>query len=267
MAALPRTARETSDSLIYHVMLRGNNREPIFTDNRDIDIFLQKLAAVKEKFSFKIYGFCFMVNHVHLCLKESESGLISKFMHDLETSYVAWYNIKHTRCGHLFQGRFKSKPVESSDYLVNVIRYIHLNPVNAGMCKYAADYVDSSYGAYVGNDPGLIDRDDIFDIIAPDEFAAFHEGEIDRDDLKFLKMPDEPGPRVAKEDAVEAMQSLSGCMDGLQMMGLGMDKVFEIIKKFRQKGLSYRQIADFIKRGKSTVYRWANACQEDSGSG
>ena len=240
-------------------MLRGNNREAVFNTEAEKQMFLRKLAAVKAKYSFKIYAFCFMVNHVHLCVREREKGLLSKFMHELETAYVVWYNISHSRCGHLFQGRFKSKPVNDNEYFVNVIRYIHNNPVKAGRCKTAAQYSDSSYRCYYEEDPGLIDRDEVFGIICPEEFAAFHNNEIDREDLKYLEMAETLMPRVAKEDAIEEMRLISDCMDGLQLLGLGMDKVFEIIKKFRQRGLSYRQIAEFVMRGKSTVYRWAKS--------
>ncbi len=256
---MPRTARKISDLKLYHVMLRGNNREDVFCSRRDILIFLLKLAEFKNKFQFKIYAYCFMVNHVHLCLRESEKGQLSKFMHALETSYVTWYNISKSRCGHLFQGRYLSKPINDMNYFVSVIRYIHNNPVNAGKCKSAGEYGDSSYNCYFDEDPGIIDRDDVFEVIKPDEFAAFHNKEIDRDELEFIRMPGAQAPRVAKEDAGEIMQSISGCSDALQLMDLGMDEVIKIIEKFRKKGLSYRQIADFIKRGKSTVYRWVKA--------
>lgn len=257
-----RIARAMSSSGDYHVMIRGNNREKIFKKRRDMRKFLDIIQSVKDRYGFKIYAYALMPNHVHLLLHEPEMGLIGMFMHDLETSYAAWFNIVHGRTGHVFQGRYKSLPVEDNEYFVNIVRYIHQNPVKAGLCIKPGDYAYSSYRSFFKKDAGIIDRDDVFKLIAPEEFEAFNEKEIARNDLKFLRIGDNPEPRVADEDAAGEMRSISACVDGAQLLGWSMYEIFKILRKFRKRGLSYRQIADFFARGKSTVFRWVKAADE-----
>lgn len=253
-----RKARKISSTGIYHIMLRGNNREQVFLSGRDTNVFLAILEQQKIKHNMKMYGFCLMPNHVHLAVKEPEAGLISKFMHGLETAFTKWYNIEHEKCGHVFQGRFKSEPVETIEYLANLIRYIHNNPVKAHMCNHPGQFSASSYLLYFTDDPGIIDRDDVFEIISKEDFAAFHNKELDAEQLKFMEMEDEFQPRVVNDKALETIKTLSDCENGMRLLGLGMDKIREVFLACRKRGLSYRQIGDFVKKGRSTVLRIVN---------
>ncbi len=116
---MPRTARKRSESGIYHIILRGINRQAIFNDDEDRKKFKDTLRRYKEVCEFYLYGYCFMGNHLHLLLSVGHEPL-EQIMR---------------RIGNLFQDRFKSEPVESDAYLLTVLRYIHLNPVKAGMVK------------------------------------------------------------------------------------------------------------------------------------
>ena len=129
---MPRQARRKSKSGIYHVLLRGINRQQIFEDNEDFEMFLQVLKDCKAISECKLFAYCLMGNHIHLLVQESKEP-IGQFMKRILTRFVYWYNVKYQRVGHLFQDRFKSEPVENDSYFMTVIRYIHQNPLKAGL--------------------------------------------------------------------------------------------------------------------------------------
>lgn len=134
----------------YHIINRGNSGEEIFKSERDKEIFLEYLAKAAERFSLIIHTYCLMSNHYHLLIETSQPNL-STAMQWINVSYVAYYNRKRRRSGHLFQGRFKSILIDADQYLKHLSRYIHLNPVRARMVKFPAEYKWSSYSAFIGN--------------------------------------------------------------------------------------------------------------------
>ena len=150
---MPRHARQVSKTGIYHIMLRGNERRDIFRDDDDKAAFLDFLCKKKVEEGCLVYAYCLMDNHVHLVVKEGANG-IAKLMKRIGTSYVAYYNHKYKRIGHLFQDRYKSENVETDSYLLTVIRYVHQNPEKAGIGK-SEDYRWSSYQAYVSRLGGI----------------------------------------------------------------------------------------------------------------
>lgn len=144
---MSRQAREKSWSGIYHVMSRGINRQDIFIDEEDSKRYLETLGRVKQNRGIEVYGYCLMGNHVHLLIKEGTEG-ISVAMKSIGTGYARWYNWKYDRSGHVFQDRYKSEAVEDEAYLFTVIRYIHLNPIKAGLAKNPESWEWSSCRAY-----------------------------------------------------------------------------------------------------------------------
>ena len=144
---MPRTARETSCTGIYHVILRGINRQNIFEDDEDKMKFLLILREMKEQCGFSLYAYTLMSNHVHLLIKVGDQPLEHVFKR-IGGKYVYWFNKKYQRTGHLFQDRFKSEPVEDEEYLLTVICYIHYNPLRGGLCP-DLNYKYSSYGDYI----------------------------------------------------------------------------------------------------------------------
>jgi len=113
---------------IYHVMSRGNGRQKIFRDERDYGRMLVGLESTVDKFGFELFSFVCMPNHIHLFFRTPKPNL-SKGMQYLLSGYANWFNTRHRRPGHLFQGRFKGELIEYEQYFWNVSRYIHLNPV------------------------------------------------------------------------------------------------------------------------------------------
>ena len=145
---MTRQPRLSSQSGIYHVMLRGVNRQQIFEDDDDYRKFimiLHDMTSPKDELKRPLpprcafYAYCLMPNHVHLLIQEKEEKL-SKTVKQIASRYAMYYNNKYEHFGHLFQDRFKSEPVESYSYFLTLIRYIHQNPVAGRLCQRVEDY-------------------------------------------------------------------------------------------------------------------------------
>lgn len=176
---MARKPRIRSSLNLYHIIIRGINKQDIFLDEQDKNKFLKELLKTKEKFEFKLYAYVIMPNHVHLVIKEEEVE-ISKIMHRIKLSYSEYLNAKYNRVGHVFQGRFNSKNIEDEEYLKTVIRYIHLNPDKVGIGKYNR-YKWSSYNSYVNkNKDNIVDTLDILNLFSEENnaiimFENFHK--------------------------------------------------------------------------------------------
>lgn len=168
---MPRKARERSASGVYHIMMRGINRQQIFLDNDDRDRFLFTIKQFKVQGRFEIYAYCLMGNHIHLLLKEL-SDTVGQVMKRICGSYVHWYNKKYSRVGHLFQARFRSEAVNDITYLMTVFRYIHHNPLKAGYTAAIEDYEWTSYHDYVRPWPYVADIGFMLQMFAHDKEEA-----------------------------------------------------------------------------------------------
>ena len=152
---MPRTARaKKSSDGIYHIITRGNEKREIFCADEDYFRFLDILTRAQNRYGFNIYAYCLMSNHVHLLLGCNGCD-ISQVMKSINISYVYFFNRKYQRCGHLFQDRFRSELIDSDAYAMQVSRYIHLNPVKAGIVSILdiGQYPWSSYNVYMGRKP------------------------------------------------------------------------------------------------------------------
>ena len=138
----------------YHVTSRGNARRKIFLDDVDREVFLVTLAWVVERFKWVCHAYCLMDNHFHLLIETPEPNL-SRGMRQLNGVYTQGFNRRHSKVGHLFQGRFKSILVERDSYLLELARYVVLNPVRAKTVKTPDDYAWSSYRATLGLAPAV----------------------------------------------------------------------------------------------------------------
>jgi len=131
---------------IYHVTARGNRRQRIFLDDVDRERFLQILPVVAARYEWRCHAYCLMPNHYHLVI-ETAKPTISAGMQKLNGGYAQWFNHKHQLDGHLFQGRFHAVLVESDWHLLELSRYVVLNPVRAGLCTQAGEWPWSSFRA------------------------------------------------------------------------------------------------------------------------
>lgn len=136
---------------LYHIITRGNNRQLIFGSDDDYSKFLLQLADQKARLPFHLYAYCLMPNHIHLLIERQDDS-ISRVMQRLLTAYSQYHNRKYRRSGHLLQGRYKAILCQSDQYLAELVRYIHLNPVRARMIRRPQDFPSSSHRAYLGLD-------------------------------------------------------------------------------------------------------------------
>lgn len=133
----------------YHVTSRGNERKDVFRSIADREKFLGYLESASARYGAVIHAYCLMSNHYHLLL-ETPAANLSEIMRHINGAYTTYFNVKRKRAGHLFQGRFKAILVEAQAYALELSRYLHLNPVRAGLVKLPQDYPWSSYAAYIG---------------------------------------------------------------------------------------------------------------------
>ncbi|TAN41957.1 MAG: addiction module toxin RelE [Nitrospirae bacterium] len=134
---------------VYHVTSRGNARETIFPDENDCSDFLDTLCSIVKRYSWILHAYCLMGNHYHL-LVETTEGNLSKGMRQLNGVYTQRFNRRHQRVGHILQGRYKAILVDKDSYLLELCRYVVLNPVRAGLAKSPGDWGWSSYNATIG---------------------------------------------------------------------------------------------------------------------
>jgi putative transposase len=134
----------------YHVTSRGNEKKDIFRDTKDRQRFLRYLESATKRYGASMHVYCLMSNHYHLLL-ETPKGNLSQIMRHINGAYTTYFNVRHQRAGHLFQGRYKAILVEFDEYAKELSRYIHLNPVRAGIVENPGKYPWSSYQYYVGH--------------------------------------------------------------------------------------------------------------------
>lgn len=147
---MPRKKRVWQQEMCHHIMFRGVDGRALFFDDQDRIKFLLLLQEATEFHALKVHAFCLMTNHIHLIL-EPLMGSLSTGVHRFAGRYAQYYNGRHQRRGYVYQGRFRSIIVESGLYLRRLIRYIHLNPLEAGLAEAPDDYQWSSHQAYFGH--------------------------------------------------------------------------------------------------------------------
>ncbi len=172
---MSRGLREYCESGIYHVMFRGHSKNEIFLEDKDYQKFLRLLQELKEKKKFEIYAYCLMTNHVHLVIKEGALREISDIMKLLTGSYTQWFNYKYGKSGSLTESRYKSRAVKTDEYLMHLVRYIHQNPVKAGIVEKIQEYKWSSYESYLADKPGLVDTEFLFEVLPKHSYEEFHQ--------------------------------------------------------------------------------------------
>lgn len=247
---MPRQERKKSESKIYHIMLRGVNQQQILQDKEDNQKFIEVLKVCKAISEFKLYAYCLMGNHIHLLIKEEKEPLEQIFKR-IGSRYVYWYNVKYQRVGHLFQDRFKSEPVNDEKYFLTVLRYIHQNPVKAGIVKTCGEYKFSSYLDYI-NYNSFIDYDFVYELLSADEFEKFNNQK--NDDL-CLELKEQVSIRLTDEDAKQIIEKKTGCKTVEEFQRLQLNKQKMALIYFREKGMSIRQISRLTGISKGKIER------------
>ncbi len=249
---MPIRRRRESSTGIYHVIVKGINNERIFNQQRE-KIYLKKIILKHlEVFEVEVYSYCIMSNHAHFIIR-AEIQVLSSFMAIVLSEYANYYNFKHHRNGHVFQNRFKSECIENEKYFWMCLRYIHLNPVKAGMVKKATRYKYSSMGEYLVDEPIIIhekalamSKKSFLDFDAFEKFHNERETEVFEDvaDEKLLQEK-----KIALEIAEEMMSENNLAL----LMQVFEEKAIrnEYIKKIKQNlKLSQRrakELSDLIR--------------------
>ena len=150
---MPRLPRFCPPGYPVHILQRGNNRRACFTSDADMAVYAKWVREGLEKYNVSIHAWVFMTNHIHLLVTPSSFEGISRLMQFVGRQYVPYFNYRYSRTGTLFEGRFKSSVVQSTEYFLNCLQYIELNPVRAGMTRDPGDYHWSSYRAHAFGTP------------------------------------------------------------------------------------------------------------------
>lgn len=239
---MSRKAREKSNTGIYHIILRGINRQIIFEDHEDYKKFIQTIKDYKEISGYEIYAYCLMSNHIHLLMKEGEEDLGIVFRR-IGAKYVYWYNCKYTRSGHLFQDRYKSEAVENDKYFMTVLRYIHQNPIKSGIENDIGKYPWSSYSQYLGKS-GICDTKYALSLFTDEEERAISLFQkFNKEENKDKCLDYEETARINDIEAAKIIMEVAGVENTSEVQNFEKEKRNIIIKQLKKARLSIRQIA------------------------
>lgn len=239
---MPREPRKRSKSGIYHIIMRGINRQTIFEDDEDCWKFIQTLQKYKEVSEYELYAYCLMGNHLHLLLKEGKESL-EQVMRRICGSYVYWYNRKYERIGNLFQDRYGSEPVENDAYFLTAIRYIYQNPIKAGLVASVGEYIWSNYSEY-------LNKNKMTDVsFALDMFNTNREKAVESF-IEYINKPNDDASfdleekhSIKDKDAGVLIKSLCKSNNVTDMQKLDIHMRNKYLKELKEVyGLSIRQI-------------------------
>ena len=256
---MTRSQREASSSDIYHVIVRGAGRRLLFEDDEDRRFFAVRLFAYASRAEggADLLAWCLMENHVHLLLRARLEDLES-LMRSLNTSFARYYNGRHGHVGPVFQGRYKSIPVETDAQLLETVRYIHHNPQAANVCGHR-DYEWSSFQFYLEGHPCL-EADTVLDMLGGAKaFITFHNDVAD--DQKLMEFATYSGVfssrrrAVSDGDAVEMAKKLCGNEFANSIASVPKEERDAMIGRLRGMGLSVRQIERLTGIGRGIIQK------------
>lgn len=256
---LSRQARERSPSGIYHIMTRGINKADLFHDNGDRYKYYEVIAEAKDKYPFALYAFCLMSNHVHLLLKETDIA-VSEVMKSIGVRYSMYYNKKYERIGNLFQNRFRSEAIVSENHFLTCARYIHNNPVKAGLVSSPKAYRWSSYRSYLDlgkND--FLSKGFLLDIYSNDiprliEFTtAANEDRFMEYDIEDEQQEDEDNRDLYALETLMRQECGLELSEYQFLQAKARKAALRVIKA--RTDLSYRRVAELLNISKDIVYR------------
>ena len=245
---MSRVSRIKSSTGLYHVMLRGVDKRIIFTDDMDRIVFLKRIERVKRISDFKLYAYCLMDNHVHMLIGEGNEPLEVVFKR-IGVSYVSYFNSKHQLCGHLYQDRFRSEPIETQSYFIDVLKYICQNPVKAGLCSDPSEYCWLGCCGF-REESGLID--DPKDIVSLNELSMKEWIEKDCTDVHIDNITK---ARYTDRDAINILCSACKCTYIQEIGGWDKERRNRAIADGLSAGLSARQISRVTGIGRGIVDR------------
>ena len=218
---MPRQARLILTNTAHHIVQRGHNRNAVFIVPNDFQYYLNTLREWKAKLGVQVYGYCLMVNHVHLILNPGENedsvGNLMKRLAGRQTRYV---NRLKNRSGTLWEGRYKSSPIEYENYLLACSRYVDLNPVRASMVAHPKDYLWSSYRQKTGLEKLWIDLDPCYSGLSNSikdcqrRYAEFVAGEVSNNETTSIRNALARGQLTGSARFIDEVELRSGLRIG-----------------------------------------------------
>ncbi len=246
---MPRTARAQSESGYYHIVSRGVGKRLLFEDDLDREFFVELARKLTARYPIKLISWVLMDNHYHI-LCNADLGDLKRFMSSLNTSYSQHFNGTHGHVGHVFQGRYSSFAIDDDSYLLDVIRYIHLNPLGAGISDLES-YPWSSYSQYLGNS-GICNLDEVREILGSvEEIKKLHDASS-ADELVSLNKYRE---RLSDTEALALAKLRFGSDFSDRITCMERHDRDEMICRLYDLGLSEPQIVRLTGLGRGVVYR------------
>ncbi|MCI8759954.1 MAG: transposase [Clostridia bacterium] len=252
---MPRQIRRKSYSSIYHCMLRGINQQDIFYEEKDYLKFQDIIRKTKKNYLYQLYSYVLMPNHIHLEIKD-ENQKVSQIIHCIGTSYANYFNKKYKRKGHLFESRFLSKNVENIPYMLNLVRYIHQNPLKAGINEME-NYRWSSFFEYfksedISKEDKIVDTQEVLEIFLPkkeETKKAFLE--FNKKNWKFYESSElleyEMKNRLTDEEVIYFIKEEIGIYNIQDIQKYNNDYRNELIRKIiKIKGVTQVQVARIL---------------------
>ena len=262
---MPRQSRKPSGTGIYHVMMRGINHQTIFEDEEDNYQFINTLDRMRVRYDDEgnpsgsnctYYAYCLMGNHFHLLIREREES-VGETIKRIASSYVYYYNRKYGRDGHLFKERFKSEPVNDMAYFTVLLRYIHQNPVKAGIVENVKDYEFSSWGEYDGTvEPvfQICDVNTVLNRIPYKELDEWVNEPLD-DDVYCLDIEGSSRRRPSDDQVWLKIKDKTGVTNSTSFQQLDENKRKEMFLELKDCGASLRQLERLTGIGKGVIHR------------
>ena len=279
---MARRPRMFAPGLLYHVIVRGNHRHKTFRMRRDYDAYLERLGRYCRKHKVSLHAYCLMPNHVHLLLECSRTPL-AKFMQGLQQSYTQYFNLSHHKVGHLFQGRYKAIICERDEYLLELVRYIHLNPVRAKLVRSVEQYPYSGHHCYMaGKSSEMMDPTAVLKLFGgvkayrrfvQDGLADGHrEDYYEVEDQRFLgaagfgermraEVEEESERRVKKKPLEKVLEGLARQMKVSTEALRGPDRSWRVSRArilvayvlVREGGYGVAELASYFGRDQTTI--------------
>ncbi|WP_026280857.1 MULTISPECIES: transposase [unclassified Thioalkalivibrio] len=215
---MPRMARVVLPHIPHHVVQRGHNRQVVFAGPDDYERYLEDLRELSSALDIRVYAYCLMTNHVHLLLGPGEEiAAMGRLMKALAARATRYRNRLEGRSGTLWEGRYKSSPVQTETYLLACTRYIELNPVRARMVPAAGDYSWSSFRQRMGEEEQWIDLDPAYLDLAHREtdrrarYARFVERGVPEQELSLMREALQRGQLTGNQSFVDEVEQIIGC--------------------------------------------------------
>ncbi len=247
---MPRKPRLQCENAIFHIIVRGINHSAIFLEDADKKYYLFLLSKFAKENSIVIYAYVLMGNHVHLLIKDNKCKM-SRFVKQVAVKYVAFFNEKYERSGNMFQDRFRSEIVQSDRYFMSVLRYIHQNPIKAGLESKIGAYKWSSYLEYI-NEGNIVQKDFTLELFDGNlgKFIKFSM----ESNTSFKSSIDIFVKKIKDEELIEYVyEKYNLRLSNLQP--LSPKKLTEILRALKKRGATIRQLERLFQIPKSTLAR------------